>query len=315
MAQNRMHDGNLDPWADWLLHTRHAGDAREKRYLSRQVARVARRVLRPLRLQAGMTLLDVGSGDGALALCAIRAFGPKLRVIVSDISRAMLEHTEAKFAALGVAGQCRFLECSAEALHEVRNGSVDAVACRASLSYVADKPRAAREFARVLKRGGAVSMAEPILQDEAFWVRAMKRRLEGLDDEVRDILALIHRWKAAQYPDTPEDQDRNPLMNFSERDLLNFFVEAGFRPVRLRLKVDVRASRPLRWDVFLDSAPHPLAPTLRAIMQERFSAHESAVLETMLRPIVESGRSLATHRVGYLFAQKPVVTVSQDRWM
>jgi ubiquinone/menaquinone biosynthesis C-methylase UbiE len=304
-----------DPWSRWLLHTRHAGDPREQRYLSRQMARIAQRVLRPLRLKAGMTLLDVGSGDGSVALCAIRACGPELRVIVSDVSKTMLEHTEARFSELGIAGQCQFLECSAEALHQVRNASIDAVACRTSLSYVVDKPRAAREFARVLKRGGSVSVAEPILQDEAFLVRAMKRRIEELDEHVREVLALIHRWKAAQYPETPEDLDQNPVVNFSERDLLNYFVNAGFRPVRLCLKVAVRASRPLRWEVFLDSAPHPFAPTLRTILKERFSAHEAAVLENMMKPIVESGQSLATHRMGYLYAQKPVVTVHHDRWL
>jgi hypothetical protein len=67
--------------------------------------------------------------------------------------------------------------------------------------------------------------------------------------------------------------------------------------------------------VFLDSAPHPFAPTLRTILKERFSAHEAAVLENMMKPIVESGQSLATHRMGYLYAQKPVVTVHHDRWL
>lgn len=310
-----MLDANSDPWARWLLHTRHAGDAREQRYLSRQIARIAQRVLRPLRLKSGMTLLDVGSGDGIVALCAIRACGPNLKVIVTDTSKAMLEHTESRFAELGIARQCRFLECSAEALQEVRNASVDAIACRASFSYVADKPRAVREFSRVLNRGGAVSVAEPILQDEAFLARAMKRRIEDLDEHVREVLSLIHRWKAAQYPDTPEALDANPAVNFSERDLLNFFVNAGFRPVRLRLKIDVRSSRPLRWEVFLDTSPHPLAPTLRTILKERFSPHEAAVLEAMMKPTVESGQSLATHRVGYLFAQKPVVSVHHDRWL
>jgi hypothetical protein len=35
----------------------------------------------------------------------------------------------------------------------------------------------------------------------------------------------------------------------------------------------------------------------------------------MMKPIVESGHSLATHRMGYLYAQKPVVTVHHDQWL
>ena len=58
------------------------------------------------------------------------------------------------------------------------------------------------------------------------------------------------------------------------------------------------------WDVFLDTSPHPLAPSLRRIMADQFSPEECSVFEQAYRPTVESGKTISIDRVAYLQATK-----------
>ena len=55
-----------DPWADWLLHERSAGDPEFEMRIQARVSEYIDRALRPLELPPGATLLDFGCGDGAL---------------------------------------------------------------------------------------------------------------------------------------------------------------------------------------------------------------------------------------------------------
>jgi hypothetical protein len=124
-------------------------------------------------------------------------------------------------------------------------------------------------------------------------------------------LRLIHRWKAAQYPATEEEVWRNPITNFSERDLVRFARQAGFVDIHLELHIDHRMTPapeggPLAsWDTFLSFAPHPWAPPLRQIMAERFSGEERQRFERMMRPQVESRTWISSEVVAYLAAVKP----------
>ena len=295
-----------DIWSEWLLHRHHGGDQAYAEVVQQTVAGFAKRVLDAAGLQPGMTLAGIGAGEGLVAFHAIRRVGPTLRVILTDVSAPMLRHAEGVAARLGVAGQCSFLECPAENLGAIADASVDVVATRAVLAYVPDKPAALREFLRILKPGGRITLAEPILQDEAFYARALKARLDapaaGRDDR---FLVLLHRWKSAQFPDSAEGCARTPIVNYSERDLVNFVRAAGFADIHLQLHIDVNPSPIRDWNVFLGTSPHPLAPSLGTILAERCTAEERGYFESIVRPLVESGNNIMTDRAAYLQAQKP----------
>jgi ubiquinone/menaquinone biosynthesis C-methylase UbiE len=266
----------------------------------------ADRVLEGLQLAAGMTLVDVGSGEGLVAFRAIDRIGTSLRVILTDVSAPMLRHAESLAVQRSVQAQCTFLECSAEDLSGIADASADAVAARAVFAYVPDKKTAFRECFRILKPGGRLSIAEPILQDDALYARALRARVEDASSAADPFVTLLHRWKAAQFPDTEQACAASPIANYSERDLLNMVRAVGFGETHLQLHIDVAPSLISSWEIFLGTSPHPWAPSLKQIMEERFSPEERRFFEQMVRPTVESGRNMNTERAVYLQAQKPI---------
>jgi arsenite methyltransferase len=295
-----------DRWSDWLLSIRHGDDPATAEVLRAEVERFADRVLDAARLAPGMSLADIGAGEGLIAFRAIERIGPTLRVVLTDVSSAMLRHAESLALQRRIHNQCSFLICPAERLQGIADASIDVVTTRASLAYVADKTAALREFVRVLKPGGRMSLAEPLLQDDAFLASALKNRVAALGANSQDrFLPLLHRLRAAQYPDTLEEIAKSPLVNYSERDLFEFARKAGFVDIHLELHIDSTRSLVSSWDVFLQTSPHPFAPRTSVILAEQFTPEERAFFEKIMRPAVESPDAVTTTRNVYINATKP----------
>jgi arsenite methyltransferase len=165
-----------------------------------------------------------------------------------------------------------------------------------------------REFHRILKPGGRLSMAEPVFMDDAFEVIALKSRIDRQADKLPPselrLLRLMHRWKSSQYPDTQDKMVRNPITNYTERDLFRFANSSGFAKTRLELHLESVQKPPMSWQFFLDTAPHPLAKPLRAILAEQFTSDEREFFEKRLRPSIETHQFGETSRMAYLTAQK-----------
>jgi hypothetical protein len=154
--------------------------------------------------------------------------------------------------------------------------------------------------------------------DDPAYAQVVQAVVEGYADRVLDgtqledqsqpvdrFLTLLHRWKAAQFPDTEEACAKSPIANYSERDLLNMARGVGFAQIHLQLHIDAVPSLITSWDVFLGSSPHPWAPSLKIILADRFTPDERQFLEQMVRPTVESGKNVTTDRSMYLQAQRP----------
>lgn len=294
-----------DEWSDWLLHRRHADDPEYECRVRAVIERFAARILDRVPLVPGMTVVDVGTGDGLVAFAAIDRMGPSLKAILTDVSAPMLRHAAGLAKARGIQDQCRFLPCPADRLDGLPDSSVDLVTTRAVLAYVDDKRGALREFHRVLKPGGRLSIGEPVFRDDAIETIALRNLIEAHLEEPQDqFLRLLHRWKGAQFPDTLERMASSPLTNYTERDLVHFAQEAGFVEIQLEFCMDVLPSIITSWEAFLGCSPHPWAPTVGTILKTQFTADERQMFETALRPTIDGGAFTTTERIAYLCAVK-----------
>ena len=288
-----------DRWHRWLLDVRFGGDAaaREKD-LSEFLYPVRDTVLGKARLAPGETVLDVGTGDGLIAFGALEQLGPAGRVIFSDISQDLLDHCRAAASAEGLLDHCRFVLAAADDLAAVPDASVDVVTTRSVLIYVKEKARAMREFYRVLKPGGRMSLFEPI---NVLMSLADPDLFSGYD--VAPVRPLATRVKALYESIQPPGAD--PMVDFDDRDLVRHAQDAGFPRIDLELQVSVETrKRPMPWAVFMHTAGNPLVPTLVEAMSQVLSPWEIIEFTTHLRPLVESGMGLERRAVAYLTASK-----------
>ncbi|MBI4591126.1 MAG: class I SAM-dependent methyltransferase [Candidatus Rokubacteria bacterium] len=283
-----------DRWARWLLEDRFGGDPQyAKEYLDK-LREVRDRVLdHRLRLGDGAVLLDVGAGDGLIGFGAVDRMGPSGRVIFSDISRPLLEHCRSLASQMGVSDRCDFVEARAEDLGPIPNESVDAVTTRSVLIFVADKAAAFREFYRVLKPGGRISLFEPI----------NRHGLDAFKYDVAPVLELAQRLRDFYRRLQPPDSD--PMLNFDEHDLVAQCEATGFVDIHLALHIFVRPATPEPWDRTISIPGNPNIPSPREAMAQIFTAEEAARYEAHLRPQVEAGRGLVREAVAFLAAMKP----------
>ncbi len=149
-----------DNWSQWLAETRFGGDFKTADMQMRVLTQVRDHLLKEAGLEEGKVVLDVGAGEGLIG--ALELVGTTGRVIFSDISQALLEFDRSAAEQMGVLDRCSFVKAAAEDLSAIESESVDVVTTRSVLIYVDDKPKAFREFFRVLKPGGRTALFEPI---------------------------------------------------------------------------------------------------------------------------------------------------------
>jgi arsenite methyltransferase len=238
----------------------------------------------------GKVLLDVGCGDGLVAFGALERGARS--VVFSDISQDLLDEARRLSAELEVGDRCCFVCSAADDLSPVDDESVDVVATRSVLIYVEDKQAAFREFHRVLRRGGRVSIFEPINRLGRFMRAYDAAGVEELDNRVKGVFEKL------------QPRDRDPMLNFDDRDLVDFAEIAGFNPIKLRLEVTSQPPEPMAWDAYLDTAWNPKIPTMREVIHDVLNAEERRRYTTHMRPLVEQGRGHRRMAAAYLIGTK-----------
>lgn len=291
-----------DKWSEWLLSRRDGGDPEQRKKTLEFLAPVRGKILENANLSGGETLLDIGTGDGLIAFGALDRVGDDGTVVFSDISRDLLDHSRELAAEMNVLGRCRFVEASADDLSAIEDESVDVVTTRSVLIYVEDKKRSFREFHRVLKPGGRLSVFEPInnfrdiLSPESFM---------GCDTSpVKDLAAKV---KAVYARIQPPGAD--PMLDFDERDLFSFAEGAGFVEVGLDFEARIKAGSAYNekfpeWEKVIKRSGNPKIPTLEEAMDEALSPEEIERFTRHLRPLVEGGKQRMPVASAYLWAVK-----------
>ena len=244
---------------------------------------------------AGESLLDVGCGEGLIGFGALER-GAR-HVVFSDISQDLLDFCRETADALGLSERCSFVKAPAHELAGVADQSVDVVTTRSVLIYVAEKERAFREFFRVLRPGGRVSLFEPI---NSFGMDEHRQGFWGYpSDGLHELAERVEGVYEAIQP--PSD----PMLEFDERDLVRMAEDAGFFPIELELQAEVRWTDPKRWQAFLKSSGNPKIPTIAQAMDKALTPDERERFAEHLRPLVEEGRGVWRMATAYLKAVKP----------
>jgi arsenite methyltransferase len=283
-----------DRWADWIRTRRTGGNSEYEAPIPEKRVAFRDRVLDNAELQAGETLLDVGCGNGLIAFGALeRGAG---EVVFADISRPLLDDCRELAAAANLLDRCRFVEAAAEALTGIDDSSVDVVTTRSVLIYVEDKEHAFREFHRVLRAGGRVSLFEPI---NRFGMEE-RRCTWGYElDDVTELMTKVNAHYEEFQPST------DPMLDFDERDLLTLAERAGFFPVKLAYEAEIEPPEANRWETFLNISGNPKIPTFGEVIDQALTAEERTRLVSALRPAVEEGRGVWRLAKAYLWAVKP----------
>ena len=194
--------------------------------------------------------------------------------------------------------RCQFVESSASDLHPIKNSSVDVVTTRSVLIYVEDKQQAFREFYRVLKSRGRLSIFEPI---NRFNLSSAAHRRWGYDME--PVKGIWEKVEGVYSHLQPPKSD--PMLNFDERDLMVFAEQAGFSDIHLELQAVIRPSAATSWDMYIRIAGNPKILTLEETMQQVLTPDEIKQLTACLRRMVETDQGVTRSAVAYLWAVKP----------
>ncbi|MFI0795973.1 class I SAM-dependent methyltransferase [Micromonospora rubida] len=196
--------------------------------------------------------LDVGSGTGRFTPALARAFGPVTGV---EPSVRMREVAQAQSQHPGV----RYLAGSAEDM-PVPSGSADYALMFLSWHHVQDKPRAARELARVLRPGGRLLLRGNFSDHhpEPWWLDHFPRGLEvdtALFQPLHEVIAMFTAtgWRVAGFGivTPPSDDTRADMLDRLRLRTLSFFaqlspdeVEVGLRSIEEAVSGDPGAPSP-----------------------------------------------------------------------
>jgi arsenite methyltransferase len=287
-----------DKWAQWLLTRRDGNSAVLRARTALDLATMRDGVLDRAALQPDDVLLDVGCGTGLIGFAALDRLGPEGRVVFCDVSQDLLD--ECRRTANGDE-RCSFLHAAAEDLAGVGDASVDVVTTRSVLIYADRKAAAFAEFFRVLRPGGRMSLFEPI---NRFALQRRPDDLFGLGmTPVDDLLAKVRDV----YRGDNEEAER-PMVDFDERDLLDWAVSTGFEAVELdyRAQVDVPAQPIDDWAALQQVAPNPLVPTYGEAVAAALTDDERERLDTFMAARTASGQPTSrTMALAFLSALRP----------
>ena len=245
-----MANSHKDMWSQWLLHRRFGGDQSAiQETFTKFLYPIRDKILSHANLGEGETLLDVGCGDGLIAFGALEKVDGS-RVIFSDISQDLLDHSKDLVRQMNLLDRCQFLKASANDLASITDAAIDVVTTRSVLIYVSAKGPAFNEFHRVLKPGGRLSIFEPI---NRFAFPEPPDRFLGYD--VKPILKIAEKVQALYQSIQPTDMD--PMTDFDERDLVRLAEAAGFKEVHLELQIAIKPSEGGDWEKLIQVAANP----------------------------------------------------------
>lgn len=115
-------------------------------------------------IEPGMTVLDVGPGNGRYSIASVRRIGPAGCLHAIDIEPKMIERVQARAAAEGVTN----IQPRVASAYELPYPAAffDAIYMITVTGEIPDPVRAMREFRRVLKPSGTLAVSEILVDPD-----------------------------------------------------------------------------------------------------------------------------------------------------
>ncbi len=163
-----------------------------------------------------VSILDVGTGTGTLAIAALRRW-PGVRVTAIDVSAGMVEMAGAEADRLLNPAERARLELRVAAADDLRlpDASIDVAISSFVLQLVPNRARALREVRRVLVRGGTFAWVSWLTREGEPWLPD-----DDFDDALEEVGEEPRGW------DGPRDDIPDPAAAAAQ------MRRAGFREVR-----------------------------------------------------------------------------------
>ncbi len=184
-------------------------------------------------LQAGETVLDLGSGGGIDVLLSAKRVGPTGKAYGLDMTDEMLALAEENRRKSGLTN-VEFLKGEIESI-PLPDNSVDVIISNCVINLSGDKDRVLREAFRVLKPGGRFAVSDVVVRGEVpaavrksmeLWVGCIAGALEEMD--------YVKRLAKAGF----DAIDIEPTRIYSIEDARHFLTGEGLDVEALAKEVD-----------------------------------------------------------------------------
>ena len=137
-------------------------------------------------IEPGMTVLEVGPGNGRYTVEIARRVGNTGRVITVDIEPRMIERVRRRVQAEGIAN----LEAKTADVYDLPfdDGTFDAICMITVISEIPEPERAMREFYRVLSPSGTLAFSELLADPDYPLARTLIRQASRAGFRLRSKL-------------------------------------------------------------------------------------------------------------------------------
>lgn len=208
-------------WTDWLNNTRFSTFSDEqKKQTFAWLFSVRDKVLTNADIHCGDIVVDIGTGTGLLAFGAYDLLKGNGLVIASDKFSDCTDECNQIAEAIGIKDGFKTLVSPADQL-DLPADYADKIVMRSVLVHILDKSSCIKEFFRVLKPGGILSLFEPIMSSNTKYYDLVSPdeitdydRLKDLEDEI------MH-------------SKDDPITNFDDKILKDVLEQTGFSSVEL----------------------------------------------------------------------------------
>ena len=203
-------------WSKWLEKSRFDYMTEEQKQQTMQwLFSVRNAVLNNANIKPNDTIIDLGTGNGLLALGALEYINEKGKIIFSDKFEDCISTCKELVKDLNIKKQCEFLLADCCDINLPQN-YVDKAVMRSVLVHILDKKQALSEIHRILKPNGIFSAFEPIISSNTRCWELVESSLISDYDE----------FKKAENDFMSRKDD--PLTNFDETTISNDLDEIGF---------------------------------------------------------------------------------------